>query len=207
MSLLSLASIGLRRDLTDPGQPLPDVKKTLTPTAPSDVASFGQLLVAQIPTEVLVPYTTLLAVFASVGASYQVGRWIVYALAVALCPVSVIIAYLAQADYDFEESDPAKEPSTPRATGVAWSTRLRHLPILPATSGLLAMGIYGLTLPGSALAGAMARTSFGVVSASLAVGGGVILSMLAPFLGKGNGARPKDPPSAAPKGSAQTGVT
>ena len=65
------------------------------------VAGFGQLLVAQIPSEALIGYTTLLAVFSAGHGSYQAGRWALYAVSLPACAAVVISSYLVKRNYDF----------------------------------------------------------------------------------------------------------
>ena len=288
MSLLSMASIGIGRDLAGAGEKLARdaaVSKTrLVPsparaaTAPgppvagggaqqsATVASFGQLVVAQIPSEVLLAYTTLLALFTAAGSatSYRVGRWLVYGAAIVVCAASVIAGYLAQRDYAFIDTSPASaspvgdgppvvggqqsgdNPSAMQVqAGGAWpqaaSTEVTaplelgeqfplgptagagvdpgpappaaaprsraareaparsrpasalarlHLPVLPTTAAMLSMAVYGLTVPGSPLQFEVSGTAFAIWSGCLAVTGGVLMSIVAPFLGKGNAAVP-----------------
>jgi hypothetical protein len=217
MSLLTMGSVGIGRDLAHSGDSLArdatvsrtrvvaisshDVPATGTGAKPSDgVASFGQLLVAQIPSEALLAYTTVLALFtaAESGQDYQAGRWIVYAASLLVCAAAVLGSYFAQRNYQFDDTppppsgsaapvvdDPA-QPSTPPPSKLA----ALHLPILPATSAVLAMAVYGLTVPGSPLQTEISGAAFAIWSGSLAVAGGVMMSILAPFLGKGNGATP-----------------
>ena len=229
MSLLTLGSVGIGRDLAKHGHPLAKgatVSKTrvvaLAPSSTStqqtvpppaavppggppppappsgggtsgagtsadstagSVASFGQLLVAQIPSEALIAYTTLLALFGAGGSSYQPGRWVVYGATIAVCAGVVVSSYIAQRDYEFD--DAAQHPEAAVSTG----TRL-HLPVLPMIAAMMSMAVYGLTVPGSPLQGEVSATAFGICSGCLAVGGGVMMSIFAPFLGKGNGAKP-----------------
>jgi hypothetical protein len=210
MSLLTLGSIAVGRDLANTGQPVaknPTVSKAqilapdaqagrptsgallaeqpaagsaLTPTPPGSVATFGQLLVAQIPSEALLAYTTLLAVFTA-GGSYTEGRWILYAAAIVVCAVTVLGNYFAQRAYGFDDSHTAP-------TQVA-ALRKLHLPYLPVLAAVLSMAVYGLTVPGSPLQFEVSPTAFAISSGCLAVGGGVMMSIIAPFLGKGNGAK------------------
>lgn len=61
------------------------------------------------------------------------------------------------------------------------------------------MAVYGLTVPGSPLQFEVSGTAFAIFSGCLAVGGGVMMSIFAPFLGKGNAAiavakQPASPP-------------
>jgi hypothetical protein len=51
------------------------------------------------------------------------------------------------------------------------------------------MAVYGLTVPGSPLQFDVSATAFAIYSGCLAVGGGVMMSIFAPFLGKGNAAK------------------
>jgi hypothetical protein len=87
MSLLTMASVAIARDLGAPGEPLakaaihgqlagpPAEQAAGQPDggggAPAgSIAGFAQLLVAQIPGEALLAYTTLLALFAVGGVSF-----------------------------------------------------------------------------------------------------------------------------------------
>lgn len=214
MSLLALGSVAIGRDLAAPGQTLTrdaTVPRARAVARPADgahvpeaaaligspngaVASFGQLLVAQIPAEALIAYTTLLALFSAAditvnaggtsfttaNTSYAAGRWIVYAAAIVVCAAVVPSSYFAQRDYSFDDAD--------EATVSAPSGRRLHLPILPTVAAMVSMAIYGLTVPGSPLQSEVSGVAFGICSGCLAVGGGVVMSIFAPFLGKGNGA-------------------
>jgi hypothetical protein len=174
------------------------------------VASFGQLLVAQIPSEALLAYTTLLALFSAASSGYQTGRWILYGLSLVACACAVIGAYMAKRNYTF--ADATCEASAPRRL-------FSHLPWLPALTAVLAMAVYGLTVPGNALQRSMSGTGFAITAGCLAVGGGLMMSIFAPFLANGNGAtdpqpstdqrdptpRPAPPAAATPADSEPTG--
>ena len=119
MSLVSLTSVALARDLAAPGEPIKsDVTKDLAhlsapagsaqhsdgdtdPRAGGSVAGFTQLLVAQIPSEALLAYTTLLALFYVGGPSCNAGRWILYGSAIFACVATVTAGYIAQRQYGF----------------------------------------------------------------------------------------------------------
>lgn len=252
MSLLTLGSVAIGRDLAALGSPLAKdatVSKTRAvseetagqsatgePTATPSVAGFGQLLVAQIPSEALIAYTTLLALFSASDGSYTTGKWVVYGAAIVVCAVAVLASYLAQRDYIFDDSGdtrgvvtlattdskpsgtdktqaiaatapvPVLPPSAPAGSdpqpprpedepaGAAGQPATSvigqlHLPFLPAITAMLAMAVYGLTVPGSPLQ-SVSGTAFGIWSGCLAVGGGVMMSIIAPFLGRGNAATP-----------------
>jgi hypothetical protein len=165
--------------------------------AAGGVASFAQLLVAQIPTEALLAYTTLLALFSVGGGAYNTGRWGLYAATIVVCAVSVIGGYLAQRDYGFDDTQTGPGPGVgsapPKADapGPAQVTALGklHLPYRPVLAAVLSMAVYGLTVPGSPLQFDVSATAFAICSGCLAVGGGVMMSIFAPFLGKGNAAK------------------
>ena len=160
-------------------------------------ASFTQLLVAQIPSEALVAYTTLLALFsAGTDGSYNIGRWILYSVTLLVCAITVLANYLSRRTYALVASPTgtpaeAAPPTAPgRKPGPLARIRALHLPYLPASAAVLAMAVYGLTVPGSPLQSNVSHTAFAILSGCLAVGGGVMMSIIAPFLGKGNGMTP-----------------
>jgi hypothetical protein len=221
MSLLTLASVAAARDWAGAGQRVakdPTVPKMRAIAGAEDsatqpaagqpdgggeapagrVASFGELLVAQIPSEPLLAYTTLLALFTASGVSYNAGRWGLYSAAIVVCAAAVLGNYFAQRDYGFADTATAPTPTAASArTQVAALGKL-HLPYLPVLTAVLSMAVYGLTVPGSPLQYEVSGTAFAIYSGCLAVGGGVMMSIFAPFLGKGNGAeaRPKQASSA-----------
>jgi hypothetical protein len=165
MALTTMGRIAVGRDLTPHG---------------NGAGSFAQVLVAQIPGEALVAYTTLLALFSRSGDSYVLGRWVLYGATVAVCGVIVLTTYLAQRDYEFH---------LPRGGRRNGRLAQAHLPILPMVSAMLAMAAYGLTVPGSPLQAAVSADGFAMCSASLAVAGAVAMTILSPFLSTGNAAR------------------
>ena len=158
MSLLTMGTIAVGRDLADQGQPLADsaaVARELT--KPSDdgsagvplasPASFGKLLVAQIPTEALIGYTTLLALFTAGGkGEYTIGRWALYGVTILVCALTVFVSYFAQKRYEPAPPKPAPEAtngSGPQGAGAHTVDR----PGLPPTS-TVATGANGLPVHG-----------------------------------------------------------
>jgi hypothetical protein len=178
MSLLLAGAVGVCRDLAGPAERI-TVKTGADSTAP---ATFGQLVVAQIPAEALLAYTSLLALFSASTDGYRTGRWILYIVSLPICAAVVLSSYVARRNAVF---------GADARTG---SLR-RHLPWLPMTTAVIAMGIYGLTVPGSALQQSMSATGFAITSGCLSVGGGIVMSTFAPFLGRGNADLPADRPS------------
>ncbi len=219
MSLLSIGAVGVYRDLAPtakriaaqaavapntsvpphPGPATAAVSTAGAATGGADagsVASFGQLLVAQIPSEALLAYTTLLALFSATSGGYQTGRWVLYGVAIFACAIAVIGAYLAKRNYAFTDS---------RGTGARLGQLARHLPWLPTLTSVLAMAVYGLTVPGNALQQSMSGTGFAITAGCLAVGGGLMMSLFAPFLALGNGATAT--PAGTPNASQEQPVT
>ncbi len=209
MSLLSAAALGVYRDLTAPGQRVAAAGSVAPAGAgphssPAEavaaagldagsLASFGQLLSAQIPSEALLAYTTLLAIFSAAGDGFVAGRWLLYGLSLPACAAVVASAYLVRRGYDLGQ----EQPGTSRPLAV-----IRHLPWFPITASVLAMAVYGLVVPGSALEVSLTGPAFAVTAGCLSVGGGLMMSLLAPWLGKGNTARPQvrapDPDAGGP---------
>jgi hypothetical protein len=166
MSLLLAGTVGVSRDLAAPKEPIS--------IAPADsgagaTAGFGQLVVAQIPGEALLAYTTLLALFSASSTGYQTGRWILYGLSLPACAAVVLSAYVAG-----------------HGALVTGSPASLHLPWLPMATAVIAMAIYGLSVPGSPLQQSMSDTGFAITAGCLSVGGGIVMSIFAPFLGRGN---------------------
>lgn len=145
-------------------------------------ASFGQLLVGQIPSEALLAYTTLLALFSGAGDGYVAGRWALYLLSLPACAAVVASAYFVKRGYVFADDDPNANSVT---------TLVRHLPWFPMAASVASMAVYGLTVPGCALQVSLTGPAFAIAAGCLAVAGGLMMSMLAPWLGRGNAAQPK----------------
>jgi hypothetical protein len=203
MSLISLSQVAIDRDKASP---TPGAAEN--PQRPS-IAGFGPLLVAQIPSEAIVAYAALLAVFGAGGSQYRTGRWVLYGVVVALCPIVVITGYLAKRSYGFVE--PARalpapaivpnpldivSPATDAEVGAVADSGGRaplHLPILPAAAGAAAMAVFGLALPGCALQYTISNVAFGIIAGCLAVGGAVMMAIVAPYLGHANRARVATP--------------
>jgi hypothetical protein len=188
MSLVTMGAIAVGRDLTEPGQPISDAigapsLAVVGAGSAASLASFGQMLIAQIPTEALLGYTTLLALFsASPRGLYVAGRWGLYGATIVVCAVAVLVSYFAQRNYDLRDQHPAPIADRPGAKGC----RPPHLPYLPALTSSLSMAVYGLTVPGSPLESSVSAQAFSILSGCLAVGGGVMMSIFAPILSRGN---------------------
>ncbi len=219
MSLACMASLAIARDLAPAGQPLnsptmgsaggdlpppappypqpempamgpmvtlprpPELVQSRTSAPMVDtVAGFAQLLAAQIPAEALVAYTTLLALFLDAGPKYNTGRWVLYAFSVLACGATILATYCAKRDY-------ALHPGDGELTGTG-ALRAMRPPYLPIAAAMLSMAVYGLTVPGSPLQFSVSGSAFTVLSGSLSVCGAMMMTILTPFLGTGNGAVP-----------------
>lgn len=193
MSLLLAGAVGLSRDLAGPSE---RISVSAGDRSAGEVATFGQLVVAQIPGEALLAYTTLLALFSASGDGYRTGRWILYGVSLPVCAAVVLSSYLA------------RRAAVVGAVAVPASC-VRHAPWLPMTTAVIAMGIYGLTVPGSPLQQTMSPIGFAITSGCLSVGGGIVMSIFAPFLARGNSLVPVavDATAAALTGAGATFAT
>ena len=104
--------------------------------------------------------------------------------------MAVLASYLAQRNYGFEDTQPVPEPGADASAPAQTSVLVKlHLPYMPVVAAVLSMAVYGLTVPGSPLQFEVSGSAFAICSGCLAVGGGVMMSIFAPFLGKGNAAK------------------
>src|SRR5262249_15638001 len=134
---------------------------------PQDQASLIQLLVAQIPSEALIAYTTILAALTP-NQSDKVWRWVFYGVAIVACAAIVTGPYFGQ-----------HKSNLPRSI---W----KHLPLAPIAATVIAMSIYGLTVPDSPLSAVVTTDTFRTLSVVLAVIGGLFMYIFAQFLRTGN---------------------
>jgi hypothetical protein len=109
----------------------------------------------------------------------------VYAGAILVSAAGVLASYTSQRHYGFADKHPHAGGQAARKES---SLARLHLPFLPMFSAVVSMAIYGLSVPGSPLQFAVSGTAFTIWAGSLAVSGGVVMSILATVLGKGNGA-------------------
>jgi hypothetical protein len=193
MSLASAATLAVHRDLTSHKQPVRCVtptsvssRATVDDTSDTGLARFSHIVAAQIPSEALIAYTTLMALLTVSKDGYHEARWAIYAASVPACGLIVLAAYVQQRGHV-----PQRRRRPRRLT---WLPRTRHpLPWLSIVTPALAMGVYGLTVPGSPLQYAMSGTGFAVTSGSVSVAGGLALTVVAPFLAQGNAASVRTP--------------
>jgi hypothetical protein len=178
MSLVLAGSVAVSRDLAEPGKPIQCPTKPAMPSGSTPLAqpanattNFSHLIVAQIPTEALLAYTTLLALLTVSKDGYHVARWAIYLVSLPICGAVVFASYLRQRTY--------------RTSRTRSKARL-PVPWLSITTTVIAMGVYGLTVPGSPLQYTMSGTGFAITSGCLSVAGGLVMSIFTPFLGQGN---------------------
>lgn len=174
MSLALAGTLAVSRDLAQPHQPI-RCPVSPAPGRPADpaagVASFSHLVIAQIPTEALIAYTTLLALFSVSADGYRPARWAVYFASLPVCAAVVYACYLRQLTTRVPTVGSVPRPVPP------W---------LCMGTSVLAMATYGLTVPGSPLQFTMSGPGFAITSGCLSVLGGLAMSIFAPFLGRGN---------------------
>lgn len=134
-------------------------------TGTSGISAAVGVLTDAIPTEVLAPYTVLVAIFtANAGATdtYAALRWWTYGVTVALVSVYLVVTFAL---------------STKKGVG-------RTIPFAEMVAGTAALGAWGLAMPGSPLRLSLTGKEFTIASAMIAVGGAFVLGMLSPVLSK-----------------------
>jgi len=114
-------------------QPLPARSENFDALSAGGVLGFAQLLVAQIPSEALLAYISLLALFSVVGHADNGGRWALYGFAIAACAVTVLVTYLAKRNYALATSatiDPRDgATAVAKQSGAVGPRRRPRLPI------------------------------------------------------------------------------
>lgn len=99
----------------------------------------SESLIDAIPTEVLAPYTAILSVIVAntSGTEWEVGRWILFGLGVALVPAAVFLLWRRQRLAD----------------------TTRRFPIAGMVAATLAFAAWGLVMPGAPLTYTIAKAS------------------------------------------------
>ena len=112
-----------------------------------------------IPTEVLGPYTAIVAIIvanASTTNKYEALRWWTYVISLVFIIVYQLAAYLRK----------------PKAT------RPRKWPFVETLGALIAFAAWGLAMPGSPLTLRVTGSNFAIASAIIAIGGAAVLGLL-----------------------------
>jgi hypothetical protein len=115
-----MASVEAARDGDDPKS-----------KAGADFKPKSEALVDAIPTEILAPYTAILAVIVANAESgaWEVGRWIIYGVGAVLSPLAIYLVWLSQAD----------------------DSKKRNFPIAGMVGSTVAFGAWGFVMPGAPL--------------------------------------------------------
>ncbi len=156
MSLRTLQSIALERDVRSPTRSLPGEEGEVV-AAPMKRAD---LLVAAIPTEVLAPYTALIGLVVATidpGESRRVVlRWGIYLAGFAAIVIYMGVTYVR----------------TRAASG-------RRFPVLETLAALVAFGAWALVMPGSPLSAALSGDDLTIWTGILTIGGAFVVTLLA----------------------------
>jgi hypothetical protein len=120
---MSIKSMAIAEVARDSGTP---TDKTNTRPKPKSEA-----LTDSIPTEVLAPYTTILAVVVanSDAGEWELGRWVIYAVATALVPIAVLVVWRRERDQGTK----------------------RNVPVAGMLGSTIAFGAWGIVMPGAPL--------------------------------------------------------
>jgi hypothetical protein len=156
MSLRTLSTRATWRDTQ--AAPPGDITAAAAPGAQALQTAQGALT-DSIPTEVLGPYTAIVAIIVANATdkdTYSSLRWWIYSVSLAFIVAYVLISYL----------------HTPAAD------RKRKLPFAELVAGLLAFAAWGLAMPGSPLTLTIHGAQFAIASAIIAIGGAAMLGLL-----------------------------
>lgn len=149
MSIRGISVVETQRDVDTPSSRRGDADKTRS-----------EALVEAIPTEVLGPYTALVALFIAEyepGDWTEIGRWILYVIGLLLVPIAVFFLW---------KRDKAAATN-------------RRVPVAGIVAATLAFGAWGLVMPGGPLTYTIddART-LSVVTGSVSIVIPAIIAML-----------------------------
>jgi hypothetical protein len=131
--------------------------------SPTSLVSATDALVHAIPSEVLAPYTALVAIVVSQATSsdtYRALRWWLFGVTLLLVGV-----YLAVSFY--------RDPG-----------HTRRFPAVETVAAMAAFAAWGLVMPGSPLSIHVTATRLTIVSAVIAIGGAFAIGLLVPTLTK-----------------------
>jgi hypothetical protein len=169
MSLMSLAEVAVERDSVarnGDGQGGDDQ---------SGLASATAMLVHTVPTEVLAPYTALIAVIiATIGTSqdhYESLRWWLYGVTTGLVIITLLVAFL-------------------RASPGGG----RRFPLTEITTATIAFAAWGLVMPGSPLSLDVSGSALTISTATIAIAGAFLITLISPTLAKPSSKAPVNPP-------------
>jgi fucose 4-O-acetylase-like acetyltransferase len=142
-------------------------------TATTQLQKSEATLITAIPTEVLAPYTAIVAVIignATTSDRLTALRWTIYGVALAF-----IVVYEA-------------------ATYLRSQKRTRRLPWLETLVAAVAFAAWGLAMPGSPLTISMKASDFAIAAAIIAIGAAALLTLLSPPLNAAPKTRSRTPP-------------
>lgn len=160
MSARSLAELAKERDLNPPG---------------TSVKSAAEVLVASVPSEALVAYTTLVGIVlaADIGSGYSVFRWTAYGIFIVLAVLAPFVIYKRRVkDKDAEGKD------------------IRLVPAWECLATGLAAAAWGLVMPGSPLSIVLQGDALVFTTAGIALGTATLLGFATELLGTANGNNP-----------------
>lgn len=120
MSIKSISYVEVERDTATP-----------TDKKNADDKPKSEALVDAIPTEVLAPYTAILSVIVanSDPGEWEVGRWVLYAIATAIIPLAIFLMWRREKHADAS----------------------RRAPVAGMVGSTLAFAAWGLVMPGAPL--------------------------------------------------------
>jgi hypothetical protein len=198
MSVRTLATLAVNRDLAEPNGPV-DKVSTIKPadgqpdhTKDGTLQGFTDTLISVIPTEPLSAYTALVAAFIAALKSdqkqYLPLRWWVYAAFLVLTALAVIRAYVTK----------KRSVTGGQATAGLLAQSGpggRRFPEIELISALVAAAAWGLVTPGSPLTAQLSDDSQLFVIPTITIGTVAALSLLVSPLTQGSREQPSKSPA------------
>lgn len=178
MSVRSLTALAVERDRAEPGTTAKGGQRGDMAGVPGDSVpqTYIDTLTSSIPTEPLAAYTALVGIYATtIGASsaYLPLRWGAYAGFLGITAASVWMSYYQKSRRKLDDSN------TNASDG-----RERRVPALELLAALGAAAAWGLAMPDSPLDAAMGDPMRALAKATITIGGGAIVALLATPLAK-----------------------
>jgi hypothetical protein len=128
---------------------------------PDQLQGTRDVLISAIPTEVLAPYTGLIAIIVSTieggDDKMLVLRWAIYAVGIVAIAAWIGSGYLHQSA----------------------AQKRRRFPVLETITAAVAFAAWGLVMPGSPLSADLSGSALTVWTAVITAGGGLLVTILA----------------------------
>ena len=178
MSVRSITALAVERDRADPGTTAKGGQRGEMAGIPGDPVpqTYMDTLTSSIPTEPLAAYTALVGIYAATlgtSGTYLPLRWWAYAGFLGITAASVWTGY-------YQKSRRKLDKGNTNASG----GRERRVPVLELLAAIGAAAAWGLAMPDSPLDAAIGEPLRALAKATITIGGGAVVALLATPLAK-----------------------